>query len=169
MHIAWLIPFPLRIRGFHQQASQYSFVRHPEQWSGIAFEIWIANKSSSSAYIKLSVDRGVIWTHMSECVPANQTSFTRGITPSVIFVEAVCPAEAYSGRNLTRRSSRARAWRKKQVFSGEVVPGRFLPLTTPIDETVSLYPQGSITHLKDGKQLYNTHQAPIKCTWTFLE
>ena len=45
----------------------------------------------------------------------------------------------YSGRNFTRRSSRASACRKKQMWSQVPVRGKTFCLKTPTEETVSLF------------------------------
>jgi hypothetical protein len=54
------------------------------------------------------------------------------------FEVAELPLSIYSGRNLTRRSSNASAWRKVQMCVTDDVSGSGFPRKTPTEETVSL-------------------------------
>lgn len=72
--------------------------------------------------------------YMSEWKPANHTSFIFSVP-----LPGPAPPLAYSGKNFTRRSLIASAWRKAQTcLIPVVVSGKPLPLKRPIDETVSL-------------------------------
>ena len=66
----------------------------------------------------------------------NRVDYLRGCSGVEGFTQT--PPCTYSGRNLTRRSSNASAWRKKQTWSAELVKGRLFPRITPTEETVSL-------------------------------
>ena len=84
-------------------------------------------------------------SHMSEWVPGNQTSLMRCrpfefvCTTVGVFTGVAEPPFTYSGRNFTRRSSKASACRKKQTWSAESVRGRLFPRKMPTEETVSLW------------------------------
>lgn len=90
--------------------------------------------------VNLGLGRISCETYISECVPANQTSCVcKEFPDSGVSPDEATPPHAYSGRNFTRRSSKARACRKKQTcFIPSVVPGRLLLRANPIEDTVSL-------------------------------
>ena len=105
---------------------------------------------------------------MSEWDPLNHTSL---ILHVVCFkFSSVGPSlpNTYSGKNLTRCSSRARAWRKAQTLSSFpfVVPGRVLSRTKPIDETVSLAKQPKLLWIVAVYETFIAYHAPMKCTRT---
>ena len=78
--------------------------------------------------------RFILWLINQHSLKAEWVGYLRGCSGVVLQT----PPCTYSGRNLTRRSSKASAWRKKQTWLAESVKGRLLPRITPTEETVSL-------------------------------
>lgn len=104
---------------------------------------------------------------MSECDPANQTSFTSCMGPSFGIVAGPRPPWQNSGRNFTRISSRASAWRKAQTWPIPLaVPGRLLSRTRPTEDTVSLYVVVGLGHALIYMNEQIAYHAPTK--WTLM-
>jgi len=110
------------------------------------------------------------WAHTSEWEPANHTSLMSAVhlgwflPGNLMFSSFVwdAPSCINSGKNLTQRSSRARAWQKTQIWSQQPTTqgSIFFGLRKPTEETVSLG-KGSKIKIKIhlGHQgVHTTHQ-----------
>jgi len=122
-----------------EQTTFHCFILHPtkSRFKIGRFRVGLISSATGGSVDQYAMRSVLWWAYTSECEPANQTSLARCASVS-LFVGPL-PPRIYSGRNLMRRSSKARACRNQHTCSIPfVVSGRFVPRRIPIEETVSL-------------------------------